>query len=162
MATKYWSAEDLRAAGYAYGDSEVFEITDATERRSAGVNSRAKSYAFKMFLRIVCIIAAVMVQGVWQWVFLAGAAIIPWLAVVVANGEHKQSSSGFTAYLPVEQQAAIAVAQEERVRRQENMGTGQAPVEDSWISGEPIIIEGELAEGDFDGRYSSGGSEQRR
>ena len=117
MAQKYWTAEDLKAAGYSSGDSEVFEITDAAERQSVGVSSRAKVYAFKMFLRIVFIIAAVIVDGVWQWVYLAAAAIIPWTAVVVANGEAKQGGGGFSAMLPPEQQAAIEAAQADRAAR---------------------------------------------
>lgn len=158
MAAKYWTAEDLKAAGYASGDSEVFEITDAAERQSTGVSARAKSYAFKMFLRIVFIIAAVMVEGIWQWIFLAGAAIIPWLAVVVANGEHKQGGSSFTAYLPAEQQAAIAAAQSERVSRQEHANADHSPVDEPGFSDEPLVIDGELVE-DWRERSSSSSEE---
>ncbi|WP_237222773.1 DUF3099 domain-containing protein [Rothia nasimurium] len=158
MAQKYWTAEDLEAAGYSSGDSEVFEITDAAERQSVGVSSRAKVYAFKMFLRIVFIIAAVMVDGVWQWVCLAAAAIIPWTAVVVANGEAKQGGGGFSAMLPPEQQAAIEAAQADRAARaaaaegadaggpaggrtQASTHPADSAAEDS---GEPVIIDGEV------------------
>ncbi|MFW0182845.1 DUF3099 domain-containing protein [Rothia sp. CCM 9417] len=157
MAAKYWTAEDLKAAGYASGDSEVFEITGAAERQSTGVSARAKSYAFKMFLRIIFIIAAVMVEGVWQWIFLAGAAIIPWLAVVVANGEHQQGGSSFTAYLPAEQQAAIAAAQEERISRQDQAEHDWQPGEEAVSTDGPIVIDGELVEDEHnDGGSSSG------
>lgn len=158
MAQKYWTAEDLKAAGYSSGDSEVFEITDAAERQSVGVSSRAKVYAFKMFLRIVFIIAAVMVDGVWQWVCLAAAAIIPWTAVVVANGEAKQGGGGFSAMLPPEQQAAIEAAQADRAARAAAAegadacgpagGRTQASAhpEGSAAEGsiEPMIIDGEV------------------
>ena len=162
MAQKYWTAEDLKAAGYSSGDSEVFEITDAAERQSVGVSSRAKVYAFKMFLRIVFIIAAVMVDGVWQWVCLAAAAIIPWTAVVVANGEAKQGGGGFSAMLPPEQQAAIEAAQAGRAARAAAAegaaegadaggpagGCTQASAAPADFgadgSGEPVIIDGEV------------------
>ncbi|MGV3245849.1 DUF3099 domain-containing protein [Rothia sp. 11254D007CT] len=170
MAQKYWTAEDLQAAGYSSGEPEVFEITDAAERQSVGVSSRAKVYAFKMFLRIVFIIAAVMVEGVWQWVCLAAAAIIPWTAVVVANGEAKQGGGGFSAMLPPEQQAAIEAAQADRAARaaaaqgQSSEGA-DAGAHDSQAagasahpansgadgSGEPVIIDGEVVF-DEDGR----------
>lgn len=170
MAQKYWTAEDLQAAGYSSGEPEVFEITDAAERQSVGVSSRAKVYAFKMFLRIVFIIAAVMVEGVWQWVCLAAAAIIPWTAVVVANGEAQQGGGGFSAMLPPEQQAAIEAAQADRAARAEaaqgqGSGGADAGAHDSPVggasappansgadgSGEPVIIDGEVVF-DEDGR----------
>lgn len=158
MAQKYWTAEDLKAAGYSSGDSEVFEITDAAERQSVGVSSRAKVYAFKMFLRIVFIIAAVMVDGVWQWVCLAAAAIIPWTAVVVANGEAKQGGGGFSAMLPPEQQAAIEAAQADRAARaaaaegadasrqgEHHTEANTAPADfGADGSGDPMIIDGEV------------------
>lgn len=163
MAQKYWTAEDLKAAGYSSGEPEVFEITDAAERQSVGVSSRAKVYAFKMFLRIVFIIAAVMVDGVWQWVCLAAAAIIPWTAVVVANAEAKQGGDGFSAMLPPEQQAAIEAAQADRAARTAAASGQDAEGADAgWPAGsrtqasahpadsatkgsdEPVIIDGEV------------------
>lgn len=158
MAQKYWTAEDLQAAGYSSGEPEVFEITDAAERQSVEVSSRAKVYAFKMFLRIVFIIAAVMVDGVWQWVCLAAAAIIPWTAVVVANGEARQAGGGFSAMLPPEQQAAIEAAQADRAARAaaaKGVDAGgpvgsrtqaSAHPADSAAEGssEPVIIDGEV------------------
>lgn len=161
MATQYWTAEDLKKAGYAFGDSEVFEITDAAQRQSAGVSARAKSYAFKMFLRIVFIIAAVLVEGIWQWIFLAGAAIIPWLAVVVANGEHQQTGSSFTAYLPANQQAGIAAAQAKRAMRQENAEPEATSSHQAPGAKEPIIIEGELVEDEVKGQDSAGDLEDK-
>lgn len=170
MAQKYWTAEDLQAAGYSSGEPEVFEITDAAERQSVGVSSRARVYAFKMFLRIVFIITAVMVEGVWQWVCLAAAAIVPWTAVVVANGEAKQGGCGFSAMLPPEQQAAIEAAQADRAARAAaaqgqssegaDAGAHDSPVGGASAhpansgadgSGEPVIIDGEVVF-DEDGR----------
>lgn len=162
MAQKYWTADDLAAAGYTGGRDEVYSITDASAPQSEGVDSRAKSYAFKMFLRIVCIIAAVWVgEGIWQWVFLAGAAIIPWLAVVVANGDARQQGAGFSAFLPEEQRLAIEAAQADRaahIGRQ--TGEASAAAEDgegapssdsgtrhgSVAENDVIIIDGEIVE----------------
>lgn len=150
MASKYWTAEDLAAAGFvAPGESEVFSITDAPVRQSVSVGSRAFWYAFKMFLRVACIVAAVLVgPGVWQWVFLVGAAVIPWLAVMVANGESRQVSSGFSQYLPAEQQLAIGQAQQ---RRAERSGSGFVADSEAGVGAEEdagvFVFEGEVLEG---------------
>ncbi|MDO4898935.1 MAG: DUF3099 domain-containing protein [Rothia sp. (in: high G+C Gram-positive bacteria)] len=156
MSKKYWTAEDLAAAGYSGGVSdEVYSITDAVVPQSEGVGARARSYALKMFLRIVCIIAAVMVEGVWQWVFLVGAAVIPWLAVVVANGSDRQHGSGFSAFLPEDQRLAIAAAQAARAERSartqqsssgvEQQGGEVAPATDDGLD-RILVIDGEVLE----------------
>ncbi|WP_237189061.1 DUF3099 domain-containing protein [Rothia nasimurium] len=157
MAQKYWTAEDLQAAGYSSGEPDVFEITGASERQSAGVNSRAKVYALKMLLRVLCIVAAVLSDGVWQWIFIAGAVVFPWSAVVVANGNARQGGGSFTSMLPPEQQVAIEAAQAERVARSEasrgqdgggsadgGQAAGSEEAPDAFLAGEPVIIEGEV------------------
>lgn len=159
VAQKYWTADDLAAAGYTGGREEVYSITDASAPQSEGVDARAKSYAFKMFLRIVCIVAAVWVgEGIWQWVFLAGAAIIPWLAVVVANGDARQQGSGFSAFLPEDQRLAIEAAQADRAAHAEGQaGHANAGGEDdpeattvnhqgSVSENDVIVIDGEIVE----------------
>lgn len=159
VAQKHWTADDLTAAGYTGGRDEVYSITDASAPQSEGVDVRAKSYAFKMFLRIICIIAAVWVgEGIWQWVFLAGAAIIPWLAVVAANGDTRQQGSGFSAFLPEDQRLAIETAQADRAADAEGQaGHTNAGSEDgsevhtvnhqsSVPENDVIIIEGEIVE----------------
>lgn len=161
MAQKYWTADDLTAAGYTGGRDEVYSITDASAPQSEGVDARAKSYAFKMFLRIICIIAAVWVgEGIWQWVFLAGAAIIPWLAVVVANGDTRQQGYGFSAFLPEDQRLAIEAAQTDQAAHTEgqaghtNAGSEDGPEahtvnhESSVPENNVIIIEGEIVDPD--------------
>lgn len=148
MASKYWTAEDLAAAGFAApGESEVFSITDAPVRQSVSVGSRAFWYAFKMFLRVVCILAAVLVgPGIWQWVFLVGAAVIPWLAVMVANGESRQVSSGFSQYLPVDQQLAIGQAQQLRADRASSGESAESEAAGAEKDAEVFVFEGEVLE----------------
>lgn len=147
MAGRYWTAEDLKAAGFASGESEVFEITGAEQGRSVGVRSRAQVYALKMVLRLVCIIAGVWLGGVWMWVFLVGALVLPWSAVMVANGEARRSSGEFTALLPPEQQMAIEQAWAQRDRnsqaasqkQEEPVAAGSAQ---DFEAG--VVIDGEL------------------
>ncbi|HWK19648.1 MAG TPA: DUF3099 domain-containing protein [Microbacteriaceae bacterium] len=42
-------------------------------------------YSVTMSIRVVCIIACIFVPGWWQLVCLAGAVVLPYIAVVLAN-----------------------------------------------------------------------------
>lgn len=66
--------------------AEVHAISQAQDAHSLGVDSRMKRYALKMALRVVCIVIAVFTHGWVMWAAIAGAAILPWVAVVLANG----------------------------------------------------------------------------
>lgn len=155
VAGKFWTAEDLRAAGFAggAGADEVYSITDAEAPLSEGVGSRAVEYAVKMGLRVVFIVAGVLASGVWQWVFFGAAAVIPWVAVVVANGTDRQRGSGFMAFLPEDQRLAVEAAQGERVAREEARaaGVGDGAVPEEAGDG-PVVIEGEFFVGDVEPR----------
>lgn len=149
VAEKYWTAEDLRAAGFGGGAGAdgVYSITDASAPQSEGVSARAVSYAVKMALRVVFIVAGVLASGVWQWVFFVAAAVIPWFAVVVANGTDRQHSAGFSAFLPEEQVLAIEAAQAERVAREQGESAGESGDDGEVdVNDEvgPVIIEGEI------------------
>lgn len=54
-------------------------------REDAG--ARFTKYMITMGLRIACFIAMVFIQpyGWWTWLLGAGAVVLPWIAVVVAN-----------------------------------------------------------------------------
>jgi hypothetical protein len=45
-----------------------------------------RGYVISMSIRIVCFVLAVVTSGVLRWTFVACALIIPYLAVVFANG----------------------------------------------------------------------------
>ena len=47
--------------------------------------SRMVRYAVAMTIRFVCVILAVVVQGWAVWIFIAGAVLLPYFAVVLAN-----------------------------------------------------------------------------
>lgn len=48
--------------------------------------SRMLRYTLAMTIRVVCIVLAMVVQGWLMWVFFAGAILLPYFAVVIANG----------------------------------------------------------------------------
>lgn len=106
MSEKYWTAEDLADHGYRLEQApedqaeqdDAYCITGADEPLSQRVNKRSREYIFKMSLRVVCIVCAVLVDGWMRWAFVAGSAVLPWAAVVIANGEAKNRNSGFVPY----------------------------------------------------------------
>ena len=62
---------------------------------------RMKVYLFQMALRVVCIVGVVLVDNLIARILLvAGAAILPWLAVMMANRGADRSERTGSAYRP--------------------------------------------------------------
>ncbi len=66
-------------------------------------------YAISMAIRTVCVVLAVVVDGPLRWVFVAGAVLLPYVAVVLANAGRERGGSGPAAPTLVPQ-AALPVA----------------------------------------------------
>lgn len=64
---------------------DVHTITDAQQSHTADMNGRMIRYAISMGIRLVCIVLAFVFDGWLRWVMIAGAVILPWIAVVIAN-----------------------------------------------------------------------------
>ena len=98
--TNRWIQHTRRAKGEGFCVRKILDgcITGADEPLSQRVNKRSREYIFKMSLRVVCIVCAVLVDGWMRWAFVAGSAVLPWAAVVIANGEAKNRNSGFVPY----------------------------------------------------------------
>lgn len=60
-------------------------ITNARPSRSLSSAARNRRYLITMGLRMVCFGLAVAVDGWTRWVFIAGAAVLPGIAVLLAN-----------------------------------------------------------------------------
>lgn len=71
------------------GDSEVHSITDAAEAHSEDMRKRMVKYALAMGIRMVCLILIFVVDGWFKIIAVAGAVFLPWIAVVIANGNDK-------------------------------------------------------------------------
>jgi Flp pilus assembly protein TadB len=66
--------------------SEAVRITTAAQGRDADIASRQRRYLLSMAIRVVCFVAAVAVGPGWlRWVLVAGAVLLPYVAVVLAN-----------------------------------------------------------------------------
>ena len=70
---------------------EVYEITDARRSLTADVRARTRRYLVSMGVRTACFFGAVLSSGVTRWTLLAGALVLPYIAVVVANGGREPS-----------------------------------------------------------------------
>jgi hypothetical protein len=61
-------------------------ITDADGSRLDEHGYRARRYALTMAIRVICLLVAVLVRGTaFMWVAIAGAVVLPWAAVIMAN-----------------------------------------------------------------------------
>lgn len=80
-------------------------VTEAQRSKSADISYRERRYLIMMAIRVVCFVVAVVVfakGGGWLTAIPAvGAIVIPYFAVVFANGGREPSSTkGFHAYEP--------------------------------------------------------------
>ena len=80
-------------------------VTEAQRSKSADIRYRERRYLIMMAIRVVCFLIAVIVfakGGGWLTAIPAvGAIVIPYFAVVFANGGREPSSTkGFRAYEP--------------------------------------------------------------
>lgn len=66
--------------------ADVHSITDARSAHSDEIRGRMIKYSISMGIRLVCIILVFFVEGWMQWVVIAGAVVLPYFAVIFANG----------------------------------------------------------------------------
>jgi predicted tellurium resistance membrane protein TerC len=66
------------------------------------MRERMIKYALAMGIRMVCIILIFVVDGWFKLVAVAGAVLLPWIAVVIANGSDKAEvhSDALLDYVP--------------------------------------------------------------
>lgn len=111
-------------------------ITSASESHEADLNARTRKYLILMAIRMVCFVGAVFAHGWFRWTLVAGAVVLPWIAVQIANAV-KRRYQPIDADPPVPTVASLGSPGEH----------GQpGPTEDN----EPIIIDGEIVEDDDD------------
>lgn len=65
---------------------EAVRITTASSNREDEIWARQRRYIFSMAVRTVCFLLAIVFRDSWLcWVFIAGAVLLPYVAVVMAN-----------------------------------------------------------------------------
>lgn len=65
--------------------SEAQSVTSIGQSPEAERKSRMVKYLVAMIVRMICLVLALVVQGWLAWVFAAGAVLLPYFAVVLAN-----------------------------------------------------------------------------
>ncbi len=71
---------------------QVHSITGAAQGITDDQAPRTRRYLISMGIRTACVIAAIIVPGWPRWVLIAGAVILPYVAVVAANAGRSRSS----------------------------------------------------------------------
>lgn len=69
-------------------------LTSIAQSPEVERRSRMLKYTLAMTIRVVCIVLAMVVQGWLMWVFFAGAILLPYFAVVIANAAGPGQGSG--------------------------------------------------------------------
>ena len=76
----------LRGRKSPAAQQPVYQITSARPGVRDDVDSRTRRYLISMGVRTACFLGAVAAGGWLRWVLFAGALVLPYLAVVLANG----------------------------------------------------------------------------
>ncbi len=69
----------------------VYRITSARKGLAEDVRGRQRRYLISMGLRTTCFLLAIFFDGPLRWVFIAGAVLLPYVAVVIANAGREPS-----------------------------------------------------------------------
>lgn len=83
-------------------------ITSAQRALSDEQAGRTRKYLISMGIRTACVIGAIFIPGWPRWVLIAGAVVLPYLAVVIANGGKQRDSGAPDAVVPQAQAALPA------------------------------------------------------
>lgn len=92
---------------------EVSVVTSANLSHSDDITLRQRRYVITQSARIACVILAALlpVSLAWKGLFMAGAVMLPWFGVVMANAGPTVSRKRQTSLVarPVEQPVRIAI-----------------------------------------------------
>lgn len=73
---------------------EVYTITGAQRALSQEQSGRTRRYLVSMGIRTACVLLAIVVPGWPRWIFILGAVVLPYLAVVAANAGRENDEPG--------------------------------------------------------------------
>jgi hypothetical protein len=67
-------------------ETDVHSISDARESHTDEMRTRMIRYSISMGIRLICFLLVFVVEGWMVWVMIAGAVLLPYFAVILANG----------------------------------------------------------------------------
>lgn len=82
--------------------SRVPSITSARLSPAVDRTTRQKRYLITMGIRMVCFALAIFTPDPWRWVFAAGAIVLPYIAVVLANTGTSRTTRGVDEVVEIE------------------------------------------------------------
>ncbi|HEX6888009.1 MAG TPA: DUF3099 domain-containing protein [Candidatus Nanopelagicales bacterium] len=85
---------------------EVHRITTAQPDAPAELVSRERTYLVMMATRMVAIVVAVVVPGVWRWIAIALGVLLPYIAVVLVN-QARTRGTQYDPYFVPEHKVAL-------------------------------------------------------
>jgi len=88
---------------------DVYRITNAGHSLTADQSGRARRYLWSMAIRTACFVGAVVTTGWLRWALVAGAVLLPYLAVVVANAGRERTRDEDSLPLLLHTQEQIAL-----------------------------------------------------
>jgi Protein of unknown function (DUF3099) len=96
----YGAAEEALPVTTDGRDGEPVLITEAEPSLDEQLAARRNKYLAMMFIRIICLIAAAaFYRNPWLLaVFVAGAVILPWMAVLIANDRPPKKAQKINRY----------------------------------------------------------------
>ena len=102
-------------------DRTAVRITTAPTSRTDDIAARQRRYAISMAITTVCVIGAVAVgPGSLRWVLVAGAVLLPYVAVIMANaGTPRTTASASATTRPLWNPAASAEELDAKLTRGE-------------------------------------------
>ena len=80
-------------------------ITSARPARSLDANERNKRYLWTMAVRVACFIAATVTPLPWNLLLLVAAAVLPAIAVMLANAIDQRTPAPPSAPMPSDRPA---------------------------------------------------------
>ncbi|WP_060930011.1 DUF3099 domain-containing protein [Granulicoccus phenolivorans] len=82
-------------------------ITELPTARSKDRRHREVRYVITMSIRVVAFAAAIFIPNPWRWVLIAAAAILPGIAVLLANAVDLRTNKGTTESAQAAAPAAV-------------------------------------------------------
>lgn len=101
-------------------EEPVQSVTTAAAGRSHDWRSRQSRYLLMMGIRLACLPLAVITSGWLRWLFIAGAVVLPYIAVVIANAASRPASGTIQAITPVFRGELPAATQEHAANDQKH------------------------------------------
>ncbi|GAA4389175.1 DUF3099 domain-containing protein [Nocardia zapadnayensis] len=129
-------------------------ITEAEVSHEQDIHTRTVRYLISMGIRMLCFLLAVLTPSPWRWFFAAGAIVLPWVAVLIANAARARGTESGGAVIDSAPLEALAPGPVDGPRSgTDDAGAGaEAPAAPAATAADGVydgeIIDGEVIDGD--------------